>query len=129
MLFLFVLLLLVLTGCTSNTGNQSKDTHNSSSSIQTSASSRKENKQRQAIKITVNGTILRAHLNDSTAGRAFASELPVTLVFRNFMNMPEKIADLHHRLLLLVCQLVMLVLPEQLVTGHLIAGLFFYWGD
>ncbi|WP_158610659.1 cyclophilin-like fold protein [Lactiplantibacillus garii] len=53
---------------------------------------------RQAIKITVNGVRLTAHLNNSSAARAFAQELPVDLTFRNFMDMPEKIADLHHTL-------------------------------
>ncbi|QMU08800.1 cyclophilin-like fold protein [Levilactobacillus suantsaii] len=50
------------------------------------------------ITITINGTRLKAHLNNSSAARAFAQELPTTLRFSDYADMPEKVANLHHSL-------------------------------
>jgi len=91
------ILTLILTGC-------SKSNHSAGSSkkVSTSKVTTKKNQQvsaqHQKIKITINGTILTAHLNNSSAAQAFAKELPVDLKFRDFMDMPEKVADLNHKL-------------------------------
>lgn len=56
-------------------------------------------KQTTKLKITINGQTLHAELNNSSAAKAFAKELPKTMSFRDFMSgFPEKIADLHHSL-------------------------------
>ncbi|MBU7447677.1 MULTISPECIES: cyclophilin-like fold protein [Lactiplantibacillus] len=52
----------------------------------------------QRITVTINGHQLAAHLNRSSAAKAFARELPTTLSFRDYADFPEKIADLHHAL-------------------------------
>lgn len=90
---LFTSILLVLSGCFNKEANQSTPSHENSS--RTGANN---SRKQQAIKIIINGEYLDAHLNDSSAGKAFARELPIYLTFRNFMDMPEKIADLHHKL-------------------------------
>lgn len=52
------------------------------------------------IEVQINGRQrLRATLNNSSAARQFARELPKTMHFRNYMSgYEEKIADLHHPL-------------------------------
>lgn len=57
-----------------------------------------KSKKNQKINIKINGTTLKAHLNNSSAAQAFAKELPINLSFRDFMDMPEKVADLNHKL-------------------------------
>lgn len=52
----------------------------------------------QRIMVTINDHQLSAHLNRSSAAKAFARELPTTLSFRDYADFPEKIADLHHAL-------------------------------
>jgi hypothetical protein len=49
------------------------------------------------IRITVNGRALSAHLDDSAAAQAFASQLPLTLTLQDYAA-AEKIADLPRRL-------------------------------
>jgi len=106
----------VLTGCAKSSQSNSTRSHSEST----------ENVQK--IVVTINGKKLKAHLNNSSAARSFAKEMPVTLKFRDFSNMPEKIADMDH------------ALPIQgMPTGH--AGtkgsigywspqhrIVFYWG-
>lgn len=50
------------------------------------------------IGITINDNKLTAHLNNSSAAKEFARELPSTLSFRDYPGLPEKIADLGHKL-------------------------------
>lgn len=52
------------------------------------------------IEVQINGRKkLKATLNNSSAARQFARELPKTMHFRNYMSgYEEKIADLHHPL-------------------------------
>ena len=92
------ILTLILTGCSKN--NQSAESREtaSTSKVTTKKNQRESNNQQQKIKITVNKTVLKAHLNNSSAAQAFAKELPVDLKFRAFMDMPEKVADLNHKL-------------------------------
>lgn len=66
----------------------------------TSTSSRREQtsqqrqKQPQKIRVLIDGQTLTAQLNTSSAARALARRLPLTLTFRNYAGLPEKIADL-----------------------------------
>lgn len=88
-----LVLVLMLTGCSQ--GNTA-----SSSNGQESTSTKKssDNVVGQRIKVTINGKTLDAHLNDSSAAKAFEKHLPTTLNFSDFMDMPEKVADLHYSL-------------------------------
>lgn len=105
--FIFLILLLILIGfgtACSNNSNNSSQVVASNHVLKKKARKKKMTKQfsyRQVAKINIylNGQILHATLNNSSAARAFAKELPVTLSFRDFMaGFPEKIADLHHGL-------------------------------
>lgn len=86
-------LVLTLSGCSQ--GNAASSSHE-----QRSTSTKKSNDDEvgQKIKITINGQTLNAHLNDSSAAQEFAKHLPTTLNFSDFMDMPEKVADLHYSL-------------------------------
>lgn len=82
-------------------------TNNSNSSLASTSSIIKRHRQvrrRKAhravrLNIRVKRKTLNATLNNSSAAKAFAKELPKTMKFRDFMSgYPEKIADLHHTL-------------------------------
>ena len=93
---------ITLAGCTQNNSHSSQ---NVSSSV--SAKSKRHHKTvkrrkrvtRTNLKIKVNGHTIRAHLNSSSAARAFSKKLPTTLTFVGFPGSnPEKMADLHYSL-------------------------------
>lgn len=86
-------LALTLSGCTQ--GNNTSSTERSTS---TSTKQSADDKVGQKIQVTINGKKLDAHLNNSSAAKAFAKQLPTTLNFSDFMDMPEKVADLHYSL-------------------------------
>lgn len=50
--------------------------------------------QGQRIVVTVNGQRLPAQLNRSSAARALTKRLPLTVKFRDYAGLPEKVADL-----------------------------------
>lgn len=52
----------------------------------------------QKIAVIVNGQTLPAHLNTSSAAQALVKRLPMTLTFRDYAGLPEKIADLDRAL-------------------------------
>lgn len=87
----------VLVGC-SQKNNQSTSTKTNSTESVTKSSVTKNQNNNQKVIVTVNGTKLTAHLNNSSAAKAFAKELPKTLSFRDYPGLPEKIADLGHKL-------------------------------
>jgi len=91
---LLLVLVLVLSGCSPDDSQNNAST-NSTNSTKVSAANKQSD---QKIVVTINGQKLQAHLNDSSAAKAFAKELPTTLSFRDFADMPEKIADLNHSL-------------------------------
>lgn len=110
----FVILLLALsflavTGCTNQNSSQSssvstvaakKKTHNKKT-VKTHKHKKvvKTKKQTQTnLQIKIGKKTLKAHLNNSSAAKAFAKELPKTMKFWTFGSMPEKVADLHHTL-------------------------------
>lgn len=111
-IFLFLIALLVLVGlgtaCSNNVNTSSQAASNHVLKKGIIKRKRSKNKKRvkgslerqiARINIHINGQTLHATLNNSSAARAFAKELPVTLSFRDFMTgFPEKIADLHHGL-------------------------------
>ena len=89
--------LFVLSGCSqSNVQSHSKKDNNTESV--TKKQINMHNKFEKKIVITINGNKMTAHLNNSSAAKAFASELPTTLSFRDYPGLPEKIADLGHKL-------------------------------
>lgn len=92
---LITLLLLIFTLVLSGCSQQNTKNSNPTSSTKV----RPNNKQSaQKIIVTINSQKLPAHLNNSSAAKAFAKELPTNLNFRDFADMPEKIADLNHPL-------------------------------
>lgn len=90
---MFLALVLTLSGC-------SQDNSSSSTQRSTSTTTKKSSDDEigQKIQVTINGQRLAAHLNNSSAAKAFAKQLPTTLNFSDFMDMPEKVADLHYSL-------------------------------
>jgi len=88
---LLLIFTLVLSGCSQ------KNTKNTNKTSPTKVSATNKQSQ-QKIVVTINGQKLQAHLNDSSAAKTFAKELPTTLNFRDFADMPEKVADLNHSL-------------------------------
>ncbi|MGQ4557969.1 cyclophilin-like fold protein [Levilactobacillus hammesii] len=95
--FLMLSLLVVLGGCAQSKQQAGSKSHASSESV-TSSHTQTSPAGWQKIVITINGKKLTAHLNGSSAAKAFARELPTTLSFRDYPGLPEKIADLGHGL-------------------------------
>lgn len=100
--FLVAISLVILVGL-AGCGNNSTKSNTVSSVSLTQKSKKKATTKRKAnikkIKIRVNGHVLKAHLNNSSAGRAFAKRLPTTLTFVDFPGSnPEKMADLNYSL-------------------------------
>ncbi|WP_119326743.1 cyclophilin-like fold protein [Companilactobacillus musae] len=87
--------LILLTGCGQKKEQTSSqdDSKNRVSQVTTS-----DPKTNVKITVSINGTNLKAHLNNSSAAKAFAKELPATLSFRDYAGLPEKVADLNHSL-------------------------------
>lgn len=95
---LSLVILIGLTGCANNSHQA-----NSVSSVALARKSKKKvSKKKKAtikkIKLKFNRHTLRAHLNNSSAARAFAKKLPTKLTFVDFGNGAEKMADLHYSL-------------------------------
>lgn len=94
-LILFTGILFLLAGCGQHQQTKTTTSHNHEQVNQVTTSEKNETTK---INVNINGTELKAHLNNSSAAKAFAKELPTTLSFRDFMDMPEKVADLNHSL-------------------------------
>lgn len=92
-----IALLFLLTGCAQA---QRTTSDSSSTADMTRVSSKRsvQSKRGQKIIVTIQHKKLTAHLNQSSAAKAFARELPLTLSFRDYPGLPEKIADFDHRL-------------------------------
>ena len=90
-------LLVILGGCAQSKPQTSPQKQANTESV-TSSDTRASQTGRQKIVITIKGKQLTAHLNGSSAAKAFAKELPTTLSFRDYPGLPEKIADLGHKL-------------------------------
>lgn len=89
--------LVSLGGCQQRTkGAQPAVTQQKSTPKNGSNSANKQNSRK--IIVDLNGHRLKAHLNQSSAARAFYQELPRTLSFRDYAGLPEKVADLNHTL-------------------------------
>ncbi|GAA3638067.1 hypothetical protein GCM10022297_15570 [Lactobacillus hamsteri] len=91
--------LITLAGCSQN--NNSSQKISSSVSAQSKKKPVKSRKKvsRTNLKIKINGHTVRAHLNNSSAARAFSKKLPTTLTFVDFpRNNSEKMADLNYSL-------------------------------
>lgn len=93
-LIIFTMVLVFLVGC----GQKKQTSQTSTSNNRVSQVTTSEKNERTKITVNINGTKLKAHLNNSSAAKAFAKELPTNLKFRDFMDMPEKVADLNHSL-------------------------------
>lgn len=92
---LIVAALILLIGC-GQKGEQTSSQADSKNRISRVTTS--EPRTNMKIIVSINGTRLKAHLNNSSAAKAFAKELPTTLSFRDYAGLPEKIADLNHGL-------------------------------
>lgn len=90
-------LLFILSGCVQSKQQAISTSQVHTESLKTKSTQSKQNK-RKKIVITIKGKKLTAHLNNSSAAKAFARELPTTLSFRDYPGLPEKIADLGHKL-------------------------------
>lgn len=84
--------LLTLAGC-------SQSNHSAAVNSSSKPAATKQREARTNIRILANGHVISAHLNHSSAGRAFAKKLPTTLTFDSFPGSnPEKMADLKYSL-------------------------------
>lgn len=96
-IFLVLALLLIVGGCGRHRQPAAANTATNTASVTTSHVADKQ-LHAQRIIITINNQKLSAHLNHSSAAQALANELPTTLSFRDYPGLPEKVADLGHRL-------------------------------
>lgn len=97
--FIIALSLVILIGLTGCANNSAKS--NTVSSVSLARKSKKKTitkRKATKIKLKVNGQSLKAHLNNSSAAKAFAKKMPTTLTFVDFGNGAEKMADLHYSL-------------------------------
>lgn len=95
----FIALILVgigIVGCTSQ--NNADSNTISSAAVRTVHKKSHKKATQTKLKIKIGKKTLKAHLNNSTAAKAFAKELPKTMKFWTFGGMPEKVADLGHKL-------------------------------
>ncbi|GAB5056759.1 hypothetical protein COSHB9_11470 [Companilactobacillus alimentarius] len=95
-LLLTIAAVTLLAGCSQNKTDNSKATKSTNERTSQVTTAQKETQTK--ITVSINGTELKAHLNNSSAAKAFAKELPTTLSFRDYADMPEKVADLNHSL-------------------------------
>lgn len=63
-----------------------------------SANSSSSTKRVTNIEITINHHKLQGTLNNTSAAKAFKKKLPITLRFRKYPGLPEKVADLNSSL-------------------------------
>lgn len=90
---------LTLAGCTQNNNSSQKISSSVSAQSKKKAVKSRKKVSRTNLKIKINGHTLRAHLNNSSAARAFSKKLPTTLTFVDFPgNNSEKMADLNYSL-------------------------------
>ncbi|MQS76205.1 cyclophilin-like fold protein [Companilactobacillus halodurans] len=95
-LLLTIMAITLLAGCSQNETDNYNTVQSTNKRTSKVTTAQKDNQTK--ITISINGTRLKAHLNNSSAAKAFAKELPKTLSFRDYADMPEKVADLNHSL-------------------------------
>lgn len=95
-LLVLALLGLGLAGCASQNNADSNTV--SSAAVRTVHKKSHKKATQTKLKIKIGKKTLKAHLNNSSAAKAFAKELPKTMKFWTFGGMPEKVADLGHKL-------------------------------
>lgn len=84
-----------IAGC--STQNSSSSTTVSSASVKKIVKKSKKTS-KSNLKIRIGNKTIKAHLNNSSAAKAFKKELPKTMKFRSYGDLPEKVADLGHAL-------------------------------
>lgn len=95
----FIALIIVgvsVAGCSSQ--NNADSNTISSAAVRTKHKQSRKKVSQTKLKIKIGKKTLKAHLNNSAAAKAFAKELPKNMRFWTYGSMPEKVADLGHKL-------------------------------